>query len=81
MPDLLIRDLDETVKARLGERAKAHGRSLSSEARAILQSALAEPEEIPSVYEAIRKIVEPYGGFDIELPPRDDFGREPPDFR
>lgn len=71
MPDLLIRDLDEDLKAHLAERAKAHGRSLSSEARAILRDALTGTGKSGSVYETIRTIVEPYGGFEIELPLRD----------
>lgn len=43
MATLTVRDLDETVKARLRIRAAEHGRSMEAEARAILRSALTGP--------------------------------------
>jgi plasmid stability protein len=73
---ITIRRLDDKVKARLRVRAAEHGRSMEEEARAILKSAL-EPEE--NLWQAIRKHVEPFGGFEIELPPRGPV-RPPPDF-
>ena len=39
MPDVLVRDLDETSLARLKEKAKAHGRSLGAELKMILEQA------------------------------------------
>ena len=42
MATLMIRDLDDAVKARLRERAAHNGRSMEAEARAILRAALAE---------------------------------------
>jgi len=39
MAQLLVRMLDDSVKARLKARAKKHGRSLEAEARAILEDA------------------------------------------
>lgn len=39
MAQMLLRNLDDTMVAVLKERAKKHGRSLSSEVRAILQDA------------------------------------------
>jgi len=41
MPDLLIRDLDERVLARLKKAAEANGRSLQAEIRDVLQQACA----------------------------------------
>lgn len=45
MPDLLIRDLDPGLRRQLEERAKAHGRSLSEEAKSLIRRSLAEPTD------------------------------------
>lgn len=80
MATLTIRDLDPSVKSKLRIRAAQHGRSMEEEARNILRTALAEiPTEPENLYEAIRRVVEPLGGFELELPPRDKM-REPPTF-
>ena len=42
MPDVLVRDVDESALARLKERARGNGRSLGSELRMILERAAAE---------------------------------------
>lgn len=39
MPDVLVRDLDDSSLDRLKQRARAHGRSLGAELRMILQQA------------------------------------------
>jgi len=39
MPDILVRNVDETVLARLKERARSHGRSLGVELKLILEQA------------------------------------------
>ena len=39
MPDVLVRDVDETALARLKERARSHGRSLGVELKIILEQA------------------------------------------
>ena len=39
MAQLLVRNLDDDIKARLQRRAAAHGRSMEEEARAILRAA------------------------------------------
>jgi plasmid stability protein len=80
MASLTIRDLDHSVKSRLRVRAAQHGRSMEEEARHILRAALAEsPTEPANLYEAIRHIVEPLGGIELELPLREKM-REPPTF-
>jgi len=43
MPDILIRDLDEAVVARLKQRAEMNKRSLQKEAQAILETAARQP--------------------------------------
>lgn len=50
--DLLVRRLDDNVKARLKQRAKLHGRSVEAEARAILEEAVggtAGPDTVSKV--------------------------------
>jgi plasmid stability protein len=41
---LVVRNLEESVKTRLQRRAKRHGRSMEEEVREILRSAVNEPE-------------------------------------
>lgn len=82
MVSMTIRKLDDDLKARLRVRAARHGRSMEEEARSILRAALAnrvEDDSGASLYAAIRARVEPFGGVDIELPPREP-QRDPPDF-
>jgi plasmid stability protein len=80
MASLTIRDLDDSVKSKLRVRAAQRGRSMEEEARHILRAALAEsPAEPANLYEAIRRIVEPLGGIELEIPPREKM-REPPTF-
>ena len=80
MASLSIRNLDETTKKRLRIRAAENGRSMEAEARTILRSTLsAQEDSAESFGAAIRRIVEPLGGVELELPPREPM-REPPDF-
>ncbi|HEV2201264.1 MAG TPA: hypothetical protein VGR73_15715 [Bryobacteraceae bacterium] len=77
---MLIRKIDERTMARLRGRAAEHGRSMEEEARAIFGAAVrAKTAEKKNLGEAIRSNFAPFGGFDIELPPRGPM-REPPDF-
>jgi antitoxin FitA len=72
--------LDEKVKARLRIRAAHNGRSMEEEARTLLTGALAEkPEQPSSLFESIRKLIEPLGGVELDIPPRRRI-REPPTF-
>jgi plasmid stability protein len=81
MAAMTIRNLDDELKARLRLRAARHGQSMEEEARSILRSALqAEPMSGKSLVESIRAMVEPHGGIDIDLPPR-EAQRDPPEFR
>lgn len=80
MATLTIRDLEDSVKSKLRVRAATHGRSMEEEARTILRAALVEeapPAE--SLYDAIRRLFEPLGGMELELPPREPMP-EPPTF-
>jgi plasmid stability protein len=56
MATILIPNLDETVLRRLRERANLHGRTLESEAQAILQEALrSSPVDVWAEVNAIRE--------------------------
>jgi plasmid stability protein len=56
MPQVLVRDLDEGVVARLKARARRHGRSLQKEAKAILEDAarLSPMDEARAAAEKVR---------------------------
>ncbi len=65
---------------RLRARAELHERSIEEEIPFILRDVLwteADPPE--NLYEAIRRIVAPYGGIDLPDIPREAM-RDPPDF-
>jgi plasmid stability protein len=81
MASITIRNLDDTLKRKLRLRAAHRNRSMEDEARDILRTALAqEPAGTRHLVDAIRELVEPLGGVDLELPPRGPM-REPPDFK
>jgi plasmid stability protein len=81
MASITIPNVDEVLKERLQVRAAEHRRSMEAEARDILQSALTGDErEVPgNIAVAIRAIVEPLGGIELDIPPRKPV-REPPKF-
>ena len=80
MATITIRKLDDSVKAKLRIQAARHGRSMEEEARGLLTAALAKRSKRANLAELIRKRMEPLGGVELEIPPREPM-REPPDFR
>jgi antitoxin FitA len=72
MASMTIRGIDDALKARLRVQAAHHNRSMEDEARAILRAALStqRPQE-RSLAEAIRAHIEPLGGVDLEIEPRE----------
>lgn len=72
MTTITIRNVDDELKERLKVRASEHGRSMEAEARAILREVLdrANKPEPGDLYRAVRGIVEPLGGIDLDLPAR-----------
>ena len=82
MTTLTIPNVDDDLTQRLRTRAAVHGRSVEAEARGILEDALggkqlaAAPDNL---YEAIRAIVEPLGGIELEPFPHQPMA-EPPNF-
>jgi len=80
MASLTIRKLDDDLKKRLRVRAARHGRSMEEEARRILTATLmAGMSGSGSAGDAIAAIVDPIGGIELDLPPREAV-REPPRF-
>ena len=81
MATLTIRNVDPEVQKRLRVRAAQNGRSMEAELRQIIKDAVAGGSETPKVNlaEAIRRRFAPFGGVELELPPRET-AREPPRF-
>ena len=77
MASMTIRNLDEKLKARLRVQAAKHGRSMEDEARAILRVALSTPvSRSANLVRSIRRRVEPLGGVELQIAPREPM-REP----
>ncbi len=80
MASITIRQLGDETKQRLRVRAAEHGRSMEEEAREILRGALATAAASPiDLAASIRARLEPLGGVELEIPPRQHI-RRPPDF-
>lgn len=72
MASMTIRNIDEQLKIRLRMRAAKHGRSMEDEARDILRTALSTGgRRSRSLVDDIRARIEPLGGVELILPPRD----------
>jgi plasmid stability protein len=75
-----IRGLTPALKSRLRVRAAHNDRSMEAEARAILEAALAAPEEDTTDLAAFaRALFASLGGLELDPPPRDPV-RHPPGF-
>ena len=80
MASITVRNLDDDVKRRLRVRAAVNGRSMEQEAREILEAALAvEAAPTKNLGTAIHELFAPYGGVELDIPPRDPM-RDPPKF-
>jgi len=79
MASITIRRLDDRVKAKLRLRAADHGRSMEEEAREILKSGV-RAKRVPrlNLAESIRRHIEPLGGVELAVPPRQAVRRPPP---
>lgn len=72
MASMTIRDLDERLKRRLRVQAARNNRSMEEEARAILRAALsADAGSARSLYKTIRARIQPIGGVDLDIAPRE----------
>ena len=80
MASITVRNLDEGLKRRLRIRAAENGRSMEQEVRDILHAALeADPEPAMGLGTAIHELFKPFGGVELEIPPREPM-RELPRF-
>lgn len=80
MGSILIRQVDDSTKARLKARASRHGRSMEEEVRAILRAAVSTDDRQPrNLAEAVHNLFAPLGGIELPAVPREPM-REPPDF-
>ena len=80
MASITIRNLDDEVKTRLRVRAADNGRSMEEEARLILRDAVGQEDVLAKgLGTAIHELFKPFGGVELELPPRGPM-REPPRF-
>ncbi len=72
MASITIRQLEESTKRKLRIRAAQHGRSMEQEAREILKAELNKPEApLTNLAEEIRKLFAPFGGVELQIPPRE----------
>lgn len=75
-----VRGLTPELKALLRIRAAHNARSMEAEVRAILEAALAVPQDDATDLAAFaRSLFAPLGGVELEQPPREP-AREPPSF-
>ena len=79
MASITIRNLDDGVKSKLRVRAATNGRSMEEEARNILRQAVEQEAGPRNLARAIRERFAPYGGVELDIPPREPM-REPPTF-
>lgn len=79
MPNLTIRNLDETLQAGLRLQAACHGRSMEEEARQILKQAVQSSVARKGLGTRIHNRFAEIGGVELSLPQR-TATRLPPDF-
>jgi plasmid stability protein len=78
MASITIRRLDDGVKAKLRLRAASNGRSMEEEAREILRTGLsAKCVSRLNLAESIRRHITPFGGVELQIPPRQAVRRPP----
>ena len=79
MATLLIRNLDDSVKAALRKRAAANGRSMEEEARVILNAEMRKTASFrDGLGTRLRRIFEEHGVIgELEIPPRSSYPFNP----
>lgn len=81
MATITVRNVEDETKSRLRVRAARNGVSLEEEVRSILRREARETGNrggVDNLYDAIRELVEPHGGFEIDIPERSFARRDPP---
>jgi plasmid stability protein len=78
MASITIRKLEDDVKSRLRVRAATHGRSMEEEAREILKQAVAyQTKPVADLARRIRRHIDPLGGVELAIAPRQRIRRPP----
>ena len=77
MATITIRNLDDSIKARLRIRAASHDRSMEEEARVILREALQDADGERGLATLIHKRFMTAGGAELSLPERKQSARKP----
>jgi plasmid stability protein len=72
MASITIRNLDESLKQKLRERAAKNGRSMEQETRLILQEVLTKQKEDDqqSLIDVVNEIKTQYGSWGFDIPER-----------
>jgi plasmid stability protein len=81
MATLTVRNIEDETKQLLRLRAARNGHSLEQELRSIIRDAAVAREPASresSLYDDIRELVEPHGGFEIPIPDRQPAARPIP---
>lgn len=81
MAQLVVRNIENIVKARLQKRARRNGRSMEEEVRDILREATSQEEEVPSRglgTEIVARFAKT--GLDFDIPELRGFTVRPPTF-
>jgi plasmid stability protein len=84
MASITVRNIEDETKQALRQQAAQHGKSLEEEVRGILRRAAREGNKdgprFTNLYDAIRDLVDPHGGFELKIPERALPDRDPPTF-
>jgi plasmid stability protein len=83
MASLLIRHVDDALRAQLKARARAHHRSLEEEARETLRTAIARDASVApktDIVDLFTRFFGPDNGVELDLPRSAGLDRPPPDF-
>lgn len=75
MATLVIRDLDDEIKARLRVQAAEHGRSMEAEARAVLAASVSGRRPPRGLGSHIRDQFADLRGVDLDIPGRSEPAR------
>ena len=72
MASITVRNIDDDLKRRLRVRAAENGRSMEQEVRNILKAALEDgPAQGRNLGTELHGMFKPFGGVDLEIPPRE----------
>ena len=80
MVALTIRNIDPDLKRKIKRLAADHDRSMEAEAHELLKRAILASKPQKNIGRLIREAALSVGGIDLDIPPRIEMPRDPPDF-